>query len=201
MESYESLIEDSMEVNFACDSGDEEFIASTCSILYSKADDEDIDKLREKLGTFAEEFIAFFSKYNGAIFFKDTLSETAGLQVHSIKNWDLITEYMLAWYDDVDEDEFDDCEIDWLNKCVAFAEIPHSGNYFVIPLAGKLCGKILYSDHDGLESTVYASSFNEFLTKFLSDPVKQIYELGCYARYSDNKTNIQWIPRKTLSIS
>ena len=37
--------------------------------------------------------------------------------------------------------------------------------------------------------------FEEFITRVTSNPAHLLSEeLGCYARYSDGKTSIQWIP-------
>jgi len=72
------------------------------------------------------------------------------------------------------------------NKCAGYS------------LSGSNKGKIIYSDHDGLEPTVYANSLFELHEKIISTPVNEIYHLACYARYSDGKTNTQWMPVQHL---
>jgi hypothetical protein len=132
------------------------------------------------------------------MFHEESETGTAFLAVHPFDAWEKLTADMAEWYDMVDEDELEETEIDWLEDGVSFAEVPSSGNYFVLARSGVHKGKVLYADHDGLEAEVYAESFNEFLIKFLSSPAEQIEHLGCYTRYSDGKTNRQWIPVESV---
>ncbi len=195
--NLETLIRNSIECKFRCSPAGKtegEFIASTTSILSPNSNAENIDLFQEKLGTQAQNFLEFYKKYDSAIFFQDTISDTAALHIHPINSWDILTKEMKQWYEILDEDELDDSEFDWLETGVAFAEVPCSGNYFVLACEGKLTGKIIYSDHDELYPEVYANSFIDFLVKFLSAPIKEIEHLGCYIRYNDGRTDLQWIP-------
>jgi hypothetical protein len=44
-----------------------------------------------------------------------------------------------------------------------------------------------------------AESFEEFLDSILADPADFLNHLGCYTRYSDGKTDIQWIPKEYVA--
>ena len=77
----------------------------------------------------------------------------------------------------------------------ALATAPQSGNYFVMPVEGPNAGKVFYADHDGWYESHFAKDFEEFITRVTSNPAHLLSEeLGCYARYSDGTTPIQWIP-------
>jgi len=197
VEELESLIENNLGVKFRCEPAGAikgEFVANTTSILSAGSDEEQLHMLNEALGVEASNFIEFFKKYNGAVFFQDNLSDTSALKIHPISEWNTITEEAKEWYEMLDEEELEEAGIDWLESCVAFAEVPHSGNYFVVALDGVSKGKIIYSDHDGLESEVYANSIVEFLSRFLSNPVEEMEHLGCFTRYDDGESELQWIP-------
>ncbi len=202
MEEIRTLISKNLSNQFRCKaagSDNGEFITSTETVVEKGADIAALGALRAQLREFSEEFSEFFSEHNGITFHRDTLSDAAGLQIHPIEDWNEITSLMREWYEFIDEEELDEAGIDWLESGIAFAEVPHSGNYFVLALEGKNAGKILYSDHDGLEYEPYADTFFAFLKKYLAAPEKEMYRLGCYTRYSDGKTNIQWIPEEPYS--
>ena len=80
---------------------------------------------------------------------------------------------------------------------IAVATVPASGNYFVMPVEGVAAGKIFYADHDGWYESAFADRFQDFLVRVTRDPVKLLAEdVGCYTRYSDGKTDKQWIPEE-----
>jgi len=124
----------------------------------------------------------------------------SAVEIYSIEWWDRFTNDMKQWYEDAIEfgDEELKDRLDWLDNCIAFAEPSDSANYFVIALQGKHAGKIIYIDHDGAEVVVYADTFNGFLEKYLTDPIKEMDFFGCYVRYDDGETDIQWIPTKYI---
>lgn len=190
MDELENLILDNMTVVFNCRAAEEYLVVATKSIILAPVSEEDIGRIQARLGRFSAEFVDFYKKYGGISFHEQAESGVASLCVHPIDNWALLYAEMSDWFDD----ELVGGSIDWLDSCVVFAEVPRSGNYFLIPLAGVDQGKIIYQDHDGLESEVYANSFAEFLCKFLRSPVEQMDRLGCHTRYSDNQTDKQWMP-------
>lgn len=202
MKEIEDLISENLKNQFRCraagsDAG--EFIAITESVPANGAIEADLKLLVDCLKEHSKEFHDFYSEYDGIVFHQDLISGEAGLEIHPVKNWGNVTLMMKEWYDLVDEDELEEAGVDWLESAIAFAEAPSSGNYFVIALEGEKAGKILFADHDGLESDVYANSFFEFLKKYLDAPAKEMYNMGCTTRYSDGKTNIQWIPEESYS--
>jgi hypothetical protein len=80
---------------------------------------------------------------------------------------------------------------------ISNATVPNSGNCFVMPVEGASAGKIFYANHDGWYETAFADDFNDFLTRVTREPVKLVAEdVGCYTRYSDGKTDAQWIPEE-----
>jgi len=106
--------------------------------------------------------------------------------MNSVNDW-----YKFLW--DNDREEFED-RLDWLDNCVVIASPSYSANYFIFALTGRYKGKIIYCDHDGLEIIEFANSFNEFLEKYLSNPIDTMEELEWSTRYEDEASDIEWIP-------
>jgi hypothetical protein len=44
-----------------------------------------------------------------------------------------------------------------------------------------------------------ARSFAALLDRIADDPAKFLREVGCYTRYSDGKTDTQWIPNEFIT--
>ena len=84
---------------------------------------------------------------------------------------------------------------EWVKTGIAFAEIPHSGNYFVFhPTRDGACN-VHYADHDSFNDRPWAGSFEAFLGDIVADPAAFMYRAGCYTRYCDGNTKAQWIPK------
>jgi hypothetical protein len=85
---------------------------------------------------------------------------------------------------------------DWFHRGVVFGEIPRSANYFVIQPSGDGAGQVFYCDHDDLRTEPIAESFEDLLRMIVKEPPGFLYQCGCFTRYSDGKTDIQWIPKE-----
>ena len=55
---------------------------------------------------------------------------------------------------------------------------------------------IYYCDHDDFNTEPIAESFEGFLSMIVDDPPGFMLQRGCYTRYSDGKTDTQWIPKE-----
>jgi hypothetical protein len=161
-----------------------------------------IDKLLGAAGAMIKQF---YARHDGVLLYEDTLSsrwsggefEAAGVAFFSVSEWQdksaEMRESLLAmgW----SEDDMPD----WLRQGIVFGEIPHSANYFVIQPSGEQAGKVFYADHDDFQADPIAGSFEEFVDSILADPADFLNRLGCYTRFSDGKTEIQWIPKEYVA--
>lgn len=60
---------------------------------------------------------------------------------------------------------------------------------------GIAMNDLFYANHDGWYESHFSKDFDEFVTRATRNAAHLLSEeLGCYARYSDGKTSIQWIP-------
>jgi hypothetical protein len=181
-----------------CAAGDQSgkrFVARVRHLLVSPASPESATLLRQKLGGHADQAAAFFERHNGFLLYRDTKSDAAGIALLPILKWDAATLDMQARFGHLaDEPESDP---DHILTGTAIATVPHSGNYFVMPTDGPSAGKVFYADHDGWYESAFGEDFNGFLAHVVREPVKLLTEeLGCYTRYSDGKTDAQWIPEQ-----
>jgi hypothetical protein len=173
-----------------------QFIAKVHHVLNPPAEFGDLTVLRSRLGTLDPSIESVYEMHDGFTLFHDELSDAAGIDVLPIAGWEEAESELREWLDDFDSDNDPDC----IRTGVAFATVRHSGNYFVIPVEGPNAGKVFYADHDGWYETHFAESFDDFVSRITSDPAKLLSEeLGCYTRYSDGKTSIQWIPKQFTS--
>jgi hypothetical protein len=167
------------------------FIARLSHILNAPASPSDLALLRSMLGAHAAQFEEIYGAHDGFVLYKDFLSDAAGIEVLPISQWHEAGEDMRQWFEHLD----DESDSDHIRTGVAFATAPQSGNYFVMPVEGSNAGKVFYADHDGWYESHFAKDFGEFIERVTTNPAHLLSEeLGCYARYSDGKTPIQWIP-------
>lgn len=201
MNKIEDLINQNIDVSFQCKAAggaSGELVVKTKTEVLPPSDDDTISEIMSKFGSCSKEICEFYQKYGGISFHEQSESFAASLCIHPPDKWNELKEEMSGWLEMMDEEELEESGIDWADSCVVFGEVPSSGNYFLIPLSGSNSGKIIYQDHDGMEPEVYADSFNQFIIKFLSDPVGQIEHFGCYTRYSDGTTDKQWMPEEVI---
>lgn len=199
----------------------EEFVARITHRLNPGASSAALQALRHALGGAAEEFVAFFARFNGASLFADERSDTAGISIAPIELWDSLTEQYLEQREDFDldaadegddddeepledDDEFDpDADLPtpaWMDSAVAIGEATHSGNLFLVATEGEERGNIYYFDADLIEPELFATCFAEFLARIVHcDPPRLLLYLGGFARYSDGRTHTQWVPRRYLA--
>jgi hypothetical protein len=174
------------------------FLAGVRHILNPPASRDSIARIRQMLGNCADQVVAFFQHHDGFILYQDTKSEAAGIELLSVKQWKQATDDMRDWFDHLADDPENDP--DRILTGVAVATVPHSGNYFVMPVEGPSAGNVFYADHDGWYESAFADDFGGFLVRVTREPVKLLADdVGCYTRYSDGITGAQWIPEEYFS--
>lgn len=141
----------------------------------------------------ATQVVEFYTWHDGGILFRDPDSDTAGLDLLKSSTWLLLREAI--------RETFNFCPADnrpeWLEHFLAFGEVPHSGNYFILPTAGPDAGKVIYCHHEGPTADVWARDFETFLAQILDDPAGQIDRMGCFLRFQ--RGDQQWVPERFFS--
>ena len=127
-----------------------------------------------------------YREFNGLVLHSHR--DTAGLVVSPVNE---LAAFAKDWRSSFFVDEAD--LYPFQREGVAFATIAASGNYFVVHK-----GKVYYSDHDGGDDAVWGTGLETFFRRALRDPPKFLYDAGCYTRYSDGKSDRQFIPEAFL---
>lgn len=179
---------------FRCASGDRQYVARILHRLRSPASATALARLEKLVPRGSQQLLAFYAQHDGCVLFKDRRSETAGIELFRISRMKSATASMYDWLDMLDEEE----DTNRLKSAIAIGEVPQSGNYFAMPVEGRQTGKVFYVDHDDWRDEPLARSFNAFLGLLTQSPAQLLEDLGCYARYSDGKTETQWIPVEYL---
>jgi hypothetical protein len=177
----------------------ERFVVHVVHTLHAPATPVEMSKLKRHLGECSPAFAAFYAKHNGFVLYRDTLSDAAGVEALPIAAWAKATQRVHDLARDVIDDEEDDTT--GLLSCVAFATAPGSGNFFVVQTEGPGAGAIFYTNHGTCSKAEFAGDFGGFLRRITREPVTLLAkDLGCFARYSDGESSIQWIPDEIVTI-
>jgi hypothetical protein len=172
------------------------FVARVRHVLNAPASSKSIAQLRRMLKSEADAIADFYRHHDGFVLYQDTESEAAGVELLPIEQWEEATDDMQNWFDHLEPDD----DPDHILTGIAIAAVPQSGNYFVMPIEGASAGKVFYADHDGWYESAFADDFAGFLLHVMREPVALLNEeLGCYTRYSDGRTDAQWIPEEYFS--
>lgn len=148
-----------------------------------EATSKQLDRLKELAGKESKDLEIFYSTMNGGIFYVHKVD--AGLFIPPIGSLSKLNREMRKWiFDEAVTPEFQ-------KKGFAFGEIVASGNYFIIYKS-----KIYYADHDGGGEKPFAANISKFFERIAKDPAKFFLDCGCYTRYSDGKSETQWIPER-----
>ncbi len=176
--------------------GKRKYVARVAHLLADAADEEQIREIKRRLKSLATPVANFFARHNGFTLYRDLLSDAAGVRLLPVHEWDNATAELKQSVGHIPKDA-DPANI---KGGLPIAEIPHSGNYLVMSLKGASAGRVFYADHDGWYAEPFAQDFDGFIRRLCKNPVLLLNEtFGCYARYSDGKSDTQWIPEMYFS--
>lgn len=162
-----------------------DYSVNLSSEIHEGSSEEDIKILQRLIPENGQEIFEFYKSYNGVKLFCN--KETVGVEFFKANEFVAENEGWKELCSEIDENEL--CNFEKYG--VAFGTIPNSGNYFIL-----YEGKVYYSNHDDMNDSPVTESFNEFLLQIATDPADFLYKMGCYTRYSDGKTDSQWIPKE-----
>ena len=157
----------------------------------------------ELLGDAGRPFERLYERHNGLVLYAqpDALRREewpdyypAGIRFFPLETWPFETQDAQALVRQV----FMEHEPpDWMKRGFAFGEICHSSNYFIVHPPGPTAGQIYYLSHDGwdLYDAPVAEDLHEFLDLIVTDPAAFLNDMGCYTRYSDGHSDVQWVPK------
>ena len=182
--------------------GSVRFVAKVSNPRNAPADKKALAELSRHLGPAAQTFEGLYHESDGLVLYAQTDIRQrsydppypAGLRFFPVKDWSRRTEEARDWIDAL---LFDDEESeDWMKSGLAFAEMCHSGNYFLVQPDGPHAGKIYFQDHDCLWDweEPLAQDLDGFLDLIQTDPAGFLYRMGCSTRSCDGRSQDQWVP-------
>ena len=169
------------------------FMASVRHILGQPSTARSLAQLDSQLGVSGMIIRDLYAMHDGMTLFCDTTSDAAGFELFQIADWPVQTDEMRESMEAMGVVAAEMPE--WFSSGVVVGQIPHSANYFVIGTTGEDSGKIFYMDHDDFVEEPIANDAESLIDGFLADTAQFLFDRGCYTRYSDGKTNRQWIPK------
>jgi hypothetical protein len=201
LERFESHLHDPFPAFrcYACTDTTEQlpFTASVRNRIDHPASTIAVATLKVFLGDSAPAMQGFYRIHDGIVLYCDPRSDAAGMEFFPTAQWQSKTEDMRQTLPAIGIRSGP--SVEWLYRGIAFAEIPHSANYFVLETSGESKGRIFYANHDEFNPAPFAEAFDKLLQMILADPAGFPYRCGCYTRYADGVTDTQWIAKEYLS--
>jgi hypothetical protein len=160
------------------------------------------EQMERMLGSVEGGERAFYERHDGMRMYIDTqwsndgghMTKAVGMVFYPVGLWTQKTAKFQAqmaamgW--------LEDDQPGWMKSGVVFGEIPYSANYFVLGKEGQDAGRVFYAYHDNFTEEPLARNFDALLGMIVEDPAAFLNKRGCFTRYSDGKTDTQWIPKR-----
>ena len=134
----------------------------------------------------------FYSTFSSLTLYHHKESEDAAFYIGSPEEWDSLLEYFSGWIEDLDEEEEDELLPKWIGNFITIGEIPYSGNYLLVPIAGEMAGHVFEFEHDGFEFIDLASNINDFIVKCLKPDSRFLTGMASHMTFTENGEEDQW---------
>jgi hypothetical protein len=169
------------------------FIAEVEHRVGESASVADLELLRQTLGPGCGQAFEFYSQHDGITLYCDKRSHAAGIRFFPIGDWPRVTAEV--------RDDFRATGLDGmygsLLEGTVIGEVCNSGNFFLYQTSWRRRGRIYYLMHDPMyEKPPGFRSLAGLLADIMADPAVFLNAMGCYTRFSDGETDMQWIPER-----
>jgi len=134
----------------------------------------------------------FYSTFRSLTLYHHKESEEAAFYIASPEEWGSLLEEFSGWIDDLDEDEEEELLPNWIDNFITIGEIPHSGNYLLVPIVGEVSGHIFEFEHDGFEFIDLATNINEFVKHCLNPDSRSLTRMASHLTFVEDDPMQQW---------
>lgn len=136
----------------------------------------------------------FYETFANLLLYHDPLSGDAAFYIASPDQWALLEGYFRPWLEDLDDEEKEFLPY-WIDNCIVIGEIPQSGNYLLMPIAGEKRGFVFEFEHDGFEFIEWASDIETFVYQLLDPDSSTLTKMASHMTFieSEDYTNQWWI--------
>ena len=76
--------------------------------------------------------------------------------------------------------------------CMVVGEVPHSGNYLLMPTTGPDAGKAYEFEHDGFEFIALGQSLPDLVARTLDLDTRRLSAMASHIRFIKPDENRQW---------
>lgn len=207
--SFEVLVADPAPA-FACYAcGDREeieaFVAPVAHIAHAPADAAALDRIPNVPG--ADAARSFYRSHDGGLLYTARGLMAAhggpdeGIELFPLHEWDARTQETIDFWN---ESEYADDEMPYGRRdFVAMAHARGASTYIHWVVRGPNAGKVYWwatTMPPEVNDPPLANSFEEFIDIVCTNPVHFLNDLlFCYTRFSDSKTDTQWIPKRYIA--
>ncbi len=154
-----------------------------------------LKELEEKIG-YHDQLFKLLSMYGSVRLFCDSLSDNSAYYLAHPDEWSDLYQNFNMWLENLDENERKDFLPGWIENALVIGEIPSSGNYYLFPLSGDERGKVFEFEHDGFEFIEEGKDLYRFIDKISTVNESLINNILSHTRYSDGKTDTQWLAQR-----
>ena len=134
----------------------------------------------------------FYGTFEHLTLYIDAQSGDAAYYIASPSQWPELDSYFRPWLDGLDEDEAAECLPAWIGDCLVVGEVPHSGNYLLLPVSGQEAGKVFEFEHDGFEFLELGASLPDFVARTLDLDARRLTAIASHLCFVTSDASCQW---------
>lgn len=135
---------------------------------------------------------AFYETFAHLTLYHDPASGEAAFHIAAPDQWEELDVCFRPWLGGIDEEEERDLLPDWIGDCLVIGEIPQSGNYLLVPVAGECRGFVFEFEHDGFEFIERASTIEQFVLSALELDESSLTRMASHLRFIEDDPAAQW---------
>lgn len=140
----------------------------------------------------------FYETFGSLQLYVDEMSGDTAIAIANPEQWEALSDDFGGWLDDLDEDEKQELLPAWIDDCRVIGELPHSGNYLLMPMAGEKAGFVFEFEHDGFEFIERAKDLEDYIQKMLNLDSASLTAMAAYMRFIEDDSTIQWWIREMI---
>ena len=146
----------------------------------------------------SDQLKGFIKNISSVRLYCDVNSDACAFYIAHPEEWADLQSELDDWFDDLTDQERNECIPSWYNNSFVFAEIPNSSTYFLYRIDEVEKGKIYEFTGDGTRFEEVSVNFDTFLDYLCRMSDELISDIQCYTRFCDGVSDIQWLPETYL---
>lgn len=133
----------------------------------------------------------FYDTFGSILFYLDAVTGDAAKHIVHPSEWASMHIDFNDWIEQLDDEERADILPEWIARCTAIGESPHTGNYILMVLDGAEAGKVFEFDHDGFEFIEQADDLVAYVQRLLDPDAGLLLDNASHMRFIE-ADQVQW---------